>query len=256
MSTSTCATAPVNCAPLQIFSVLNAVPARTSFVSIPSSVPAEALAYRKGFAYLGFAKTAGRQEFQSIDVHDPNAPRVVSGKMIGHGVNAIDIHDSTAYLGTDDNSTSGKAIVALDLSNQQNPSEISSFHFPGAGFVRVIAAVGSYLYSGRSYAIGTSEEFSILHHVIPLTRAGGVDIGTSAAHRGVYAILVRDFLAFLLTNDQLQLWDVHDAAHPIPYSFLALPHGSATSMTCWQNTLYIGSIDIDGSGYLTLVTSS
>ncbi|MDB5236902.1 MAG: hypothetical protein JWL88_4 [Parcubacteria group bacterium] len=267
MSTSTCGNSFLTCAQLQIFTTIGTVPLLAGAAQIPTTsparalsangaiAPADAVAYRAGMVYLGLAKTAGGQEFQIIDVQNPNALKRLGGASAGRGVNAIAVSSTTAYLATDDNATGGKAIIAEDISDNAHPIEMTSHSFPGAGFVRTLIRAGTVIYSGRSYANGTSEEFSVLDQST-LTRITGVDTGTNLMRRGVTGIIVRDFLAFLLTDDQLQLWNLQDMAAPVLYASLPLLHGTATSMVCRQNALYIGSVDTDGSGYLTVVTSS
>jgi type II secretory pathway pseudopilin PulG len=263
-----CAYSTLHCRQLQMFSVQSTSPLRGTTFQIPSTSPSlaitaggaiaggSAIAYKDGIVYFGLSKTAGGQEFVVIDIHNIYEPIVIGGISIGRSVNAILVSSTTAYIATDDNATGGKAIIAENVSDPAHPRELFTHSFPGAGFVHALASIGTYLYSGRSYANGTSEEFSILSKDSALAHIGGIDIGTSAMHRSVKAIIARDFLAFILTDDQLQIWNVQDASHPAPYGILPLLHGVATSMACRLNTLYIGSVDTDGNGYLTVVTSS
>lgn len=259
-SAATCAIDSNTCAQLQIFSVSANTAARIASLQVPATTasgaaaPADAIAYQNGFAYVGLSKAATGSEFQIIDVHDPHQPIRIGGSAIGHGVQAIAPYGNMTYLATDDNSSSGNAIVEVNAQGGVAASQ----HFAGAGYARALARVGAYLFIGRSYANGTSEEFPILDasSTTSLPRIGGADIGTAFAHRGISALIVRDFLAFLLTEDQLQVWNVLKPAQPQLYGTLALPHGTATALACRQNTLYIGSVDAAGAGYLTVVTSS
>lgn len=263
-----CAYSTVNCRQLQTYFTPGTTPDPSANFQIPTTSPAlaltasgatspgDAVAYRANTAYVGLSKTGGGQELQIVDMSNQYVPTRIGGVAIGRGVNAVVAARTTIYVGTDDNSGSGKAIIAEDVHDPAHPVEIGSHSFSGAGFVRVLVRAGSYLFSGRSYANGASEEFSILTQDASLTRVGGVDIGNNLNHRGVQSILIRGFLAFVLTNDELQLWNIQDSANPVLYSHIAIPQGTATAMTCRQNVLYVGSVGSDGTGYLTVVTSS
>lgn len=268
VSTTTCTVNPVNCAQLQVVNLVTF--ARNGFLQIATTspahaltasgatAPAKAIAYQNGYAYLGLAKTASGQEVQIIDVHNPQQPVSVGGAQIGRSVNAIVADATSAYVATDDNSTNGKALIAFDMRDPSYIAERASFRFPGAGFLHALALSGTHVFTGRTYAAGTSEEFSILDAgaSTTLTRIGGSDIGTSTFHQGAYALLLRDFIAFVLTENQLQLWNVTDPSKPILFASIRLPHGTATALACRENVLYVGSVDTDGSGYITTVTSS
>ncbi len=263
-----CAYSVLHCRQLQVFSVQGNSPIRAASYQVPTTSPTlaitssgaiaagTAVAYKAGLVYLGLAKTAGGQEFQIIDIRNLDVPKRVGGVSVGRSINSILISSTTAYIATDANNTGGKAIIAEDVRDPERPAELFSHAFPGAGYVHALATIKKYLYSGRSYANGTSEEFTVLDKNNALTRTGGIDLGTSAAHRSVKAIIARDFLTFILTDDRLQAWNMQDAAHPTLYGSLLLPHGAATAMACRLNTFYIGSVDTDGNGYVTVITSS
>lgn len=271
-SASACMTTSAECSQVHIFEVSGPIPARASLVRIPSAYPTHAvtpggamapgstLTYRDGYLYLGLTKTAGGQEFQMLDVKSSTVPRIIGGFTVGRGVNSIVTDDITAYLATDDNRTGGKAIIAVDVHDPAHIIEDASYSFPGAGYTRYVVRDNSRLYIGRSYAAGTSEEFPILDRISPtlLTRVGGVDIGTSRVPASVHGIILRDFLAFILTDSALQLWDIHAGLLPTSdrYASISIPHGTATAFVCHDNVLYVGSTGSDGTGYLTVITSS
>ncbi|HEV7121357.1 MAG TPA: prepilin-type N-terminal cleavage/methylation domain-containing protein [Candidatus Paceibacterota bacterium] len=270
VSTTTCIGNPGACAQLQVIDPHSVPPQRISFLQIPTALPAHAvlasgatapgnaISYHAGYAYLGLGKTAQGQELQIIDVRDPLHPHRVAGAQIGRGVNAIAVNEQDAYVGTDDNDATGKAVIAFDISDTANPLVESSYRFPGAGFVRALAVSGTHLFSGRTFAAGNSEEFTLLDRsaTTSLSRVGGSDIGTAALRQGAYALLIRDFMAFILADHQLISMNVINPSALAAYAALPLPHGTATSMACRENTLYIGSVDTDGNGYLSVVTSS
>jgi prepilin-type N-terminal cleavage/methylation domain-containing protein len=272
-SAATCAHDELTCAQVHSFRVMNGVPERSDSLRIPTTSPERAittsgagaagaaLAYREdGYLYLGLQKTTAGQELQSIDVHDPSALRRIGGMAIGRSVNDITIATSTAYIATDDNTSSGKAVVAVDSTDPTTLYELGSYRFPGAGYVQKVNRIGSRLYTGRSYALGTSEEFSILDRSDShtLTRLGGIDLGTAHSPQSVRGIIVRDFLAFVLTDSSLQLWNITNpniSASTQPYASIPIPSGTGTAFACRGNLMYIGSVDSSGAGYLSVVSS-
>lgn len=251
---------------VHVFDISDHIPEKTGTFQAPRSsaaggtlAPGSALTYRDGLLYLGLGKTAGGKEFQILDVHDPQRPQYMGGYGVGRGINDIATDGKSAYLATDDNSAEGKALVALDVRSSSRIIETSSYRFPGAGYVRALARTGTRLYAGRSYAVGTSEELPILDLSDPLSRIGGVDFGTALSPGGVHGLIIRSFLAFVLSETSLEIWNIASPAIPAgtrPYASVLIPNSTGTALTCRDNLLYIGSVDANGIGRLTIVTSS
>lgn len=260
-SAITCASDPFGCAQLHLFDAHDTAPVRIASIQMPAasgSVPASAVMYRSGVLYLGLSKTTGGQELHLIDVHEPSLPKHLGGYTAGRGVNGIAADQHVAYITTDDNSSSGKALIALDIQDPTHPVELASYRFLGAGYARRVVRSGSRLYVGRSFSAGTSEELSVLDRsdISTLTRIGGIDIGTSRAPGGVREILIRDFLAFVLSERSLQIWNISDLSEISLYASVPLPNGTGTSLSCRNNMLYVGSAGAEGNGFLTTITSS
>ena len=69
----------------------------------------------------------------------------------------------------------------------------------------------------------------------------------------VNKILARDYLAFLLVNNQLQIVKTVDFS---PYANpLVFPGSTGTAMDCEGNYIYIGSTDTLGNSYITTITA-
>lgn len=251
-------------AQVHVFDISDRIPRRIEMFQAPHSnaatgahAPGSALMFRDGLLYLGLQKTASGKEFQILNAHDSASISYRGGFSVGRGVNDITTDGLYAYLATDDNSTLGAALVVIDVQNQSHPVETSSYRFPGAGYARILVRTGTRLYVGRSYAAGTSEELQILDISDPavLTRIGGIDIGTTHTPGGVHGLVVRTFLAFILTDTSLQIWNIATPSDSHLYASVPI-NGTATALTCRNNILYIGSVDPDGTGRITTVTSS
>lgn len=245
---------------LQIVDVNSlSIPTLVTNYLLPTSTPAfvigtdgqavgKSLAYDDGLLYLGLSKTATGPEFNILDVRNPNKPVWLGGYSVGRGVNAIALHGRYAYLATDDNETGGKALIMLDVSNPAKPLRVATWSGDGAGFAKSLAIVGDTLYLGRTYLNGAQKEFETLD-ARNLTPLKSVDIGTASHHAGVQALRIRDSLAFLLTTDDLEIWD------SVATSTVALPTGSrGVALDCEGNTLYAASVERDTS-YLTVLTA-
>ncbi len=260
-----------DCAQLQVADVKD--PKRPEIVAsylIPTTTPSfvkgsggqaagKALAYQDGFLYLGLSKTANGPEFNVIDVRDPGSPKWLGGYGIGRSINAIVIDRGHAYLSTDDNKSGGRAVAVLDISDPKHPYQIASWSAPGAGFANGIRKIGDTLYLGRSYASGAQEEFHELDASRPeegLPILAGADIGTAAHHASVRSLIIRDTLAFLLTNDDIELWDIGDAEHIGPAAApIPLPEGSqGIALDCEGNRLYAAS-NAGDTGYVTILSA-
>jgi hypothetical protein len=220
--------------------------------------PANTLFYKDGIAYLGLQKTSGGDEFNAIDVRDPANPVWLGGYAVGRGVNSIAVRSGYAYLATDDNTTGGKAVLVLDV---RSPTNIvaagGSFTASGAGFAKALAAVGSTLYLGRSYANGTQKEFYTLDagdptHALPAL--GSADTASTTHQASIRGLRVRDYLAFLLTTTGLEWWDMSGTTIT-QAGAAAYPAASlGTGIDCEGNTVYVLSAS-GSTSYLTALVA-
>lgn len=221
-----------------------------------STTPGKSIAYRKGYVYLGLEKTQNGYEFNIIDVRNPTSPRWVGGIPVGRSVNDISIQGDYAYLASSD---PGRELLIVNVSNPHNPYIVGYWNAPGStnfGLGNVIVSRLSRAYLGRAY-VGNAPEFVVLNtsEVTNTPVLYEDDLGTVGHPASVQGILVRDFLTAVLSGKHLQLWDTSNNSLTRMAASIELS-GSGISLACRGNTLYVGSIDPDGTGAITLFTSS
>ena len=146
------------------------------------------------------------------------------------------------------------------MSDPDSPVQVGSFNAPsGAGNGKSLYLVGDKLYLGKT--TGAGNDFHILNNTNPessLPELGGRDMMTS-----VNGVLVRNFLAFLITsNGQFQTWRIDNPESITEYaSPLILPPGSGgglqgTATDCEGNYIYVGSQSSNVKGYISIITGS
>jgi len=219
---------------------------------VPTAGLGNAIFYKDGYVYLGLTKTSGAgKEFNIIDVHNPAAPAWVGGYQVGNDVNAIYANGSYAYVA----SPNGQNVIALSVKNPTNPALAGTFTGAGGANGERLATVGDTLYVGRTF--GTNE-FYLLNAADPthLSALGAYDLGTGSG-TSIYGIVVRDYLAFLLTNAGLMVYNIANPANAFLYApTLALPSASkGVALDCEGNVLYAASNDTTGHGFLSVITS-
>jgi hypothetical protein len=79
--------------------------------------------------------------------------------------------------------------------------------------------------------------------------------GTQEISDSINALLVRDYLAYLLTNHQLQILRVDN---PLAISTFApaqtlVNASTGTSLDCEGDIIYAGSADSSNNGYITII---
>lgn len=208
--------------------------------------------YKSGFIYLGLAKTGSGGEFNIIDVHNPLAPFLVGSYPMGTGINAIYVKGQYAYLAT----PAAQELTVLDISNPASPTLAGGFDAPdNQGNGKSLYLVGSKLYLGRTVTAAHSE-FYIVDNSNPAS-IPAAPLGSKEISSSVNALLVRDYLAFLVTNNQFQVWRIDNPANITQWSnpFLTLPSGGGTkpSLDCEGNFLYAASNDVANKGYLSVI---
>lgn len=255
-----------NCAQLQIIDTSNpstpSVIKNMKILELTSSGNLAAgtdIFYNQDHVYLGLAKTNGGREFNIIDISDPSNPVQKVGYAIGNGINFILVKNNYAYIA----SPNANELKILDVSNFNHVAEAGRFNAPsGAGHGKNIYLVGEKLYLAKTTGVGF--DFHILNNTNPettLPQLGGRDLGTS-----VNAVLVRDYLSFLLTGtagtgSKLQIFKTDDPTNITPWNTSPLSlseNGNATepSMDCEGNRIYISSNDSSGQGSIYIIKPS
>jgi hypothetical protein len=251
-----------NCSQLQIINIVNpSQPILSYNLKLPSSVSGahitgtggqasgKVVFYKNGYLYIGLRKTATGPEFNIVDVHNPFAPVWVGGYAIGNDVNAIHITNKYAYIAT----PNAQNLLVLDISNPALPLLAGSFAGTGGANGARVSSVGNTVYLGRTF--GTNE-FYMLSAANPTTIStlGSIDLGVGSA-TSINGIVIRNTLAFLLTNTQLQVLNLSNPTAISKYntSTLTLPGGSAgAALSCEGNTLYAAS-NASTTAYLSVI---
>lgn len=260
-SFSTCTQAQ-NCAQMQVIDVTNPVPTVVVNYKIPSATSpfvtgaagqaiGNAIFYKDGYIYLGLSMTAGGPQFNIIDVHDPLNPLWNGGYSVGDGINSIYVRNNYAYV----SSPNSQKLKVLNVKNPGNPTLAGSYS-PGGGNGKSISVIGDRAYLGLTVG-GT--EFSILNNtdpeISPLPLLGSKpDVDSS-----INGLVVRDYLAFLLTNIGLNILRVDSAGaisqyttpYPVPLSSI----NQGRALDCEGNYLYAGYVDSANKGYLSIITA-
>jgi hypothetical protein len=228
----------------------------------------KSLFYKNGYVFLGLTTTLNGPGFHTIDVHTPSAPVWITSWPEGTAtmgptsgpINAVLSRGGYVYLGvvpmTTSLDASQKELLTLDVAaNFSKPKLVGAFGASGAGNGKSIAAVGDTLYLGRT-SPNSGQEYYVINNTTPATAAlpqtSSTEVGNS-----VNKILVRDTLAYLLTNADLR---VVTAATGAAWGSVALPQNSTTSsepsMDCEGNYLFVTSNATSGKGYLYVITAS
>jgi VCBS repeat-containing protein len=255
-SSATC-TQAANCAQLQIFDTDNPTAASKN-LKIPVTVTGNKLAYgtnvfyNKGYVYLGLAKASGSgNEFQVIDVGggtgSPTNPIIKgTGYHVGNGVNAIFVKDNLAYIATPN--TENLTIVDVDPTSATFLQRVGgSGTLAGSSNGESIYVKDGIIYLGRTF--GTNE-FYLLNSPSGSTNKFK-DIGGGSG-TSVNGILIREYLAFLITNAQFQIWNTNGSITQYATP-LTLPGGSGTAIGCKGNYIYVGSLPSNDKGSISIV---
>lgn len=256
---STGCMAGANCAQLQTFDVTNpaAIVVAKNFM-IPTSTPpfvlgsggqavGASVVYKNGYLYLGLTKTASGPEFNIFDVHDPANPVPIGNFAVGWSVNAIYLRGNFAYLSTTD---SASILTILDLTDPTHPKKVWPNIFASSfGKGKSVTGVGDMLYLAKTFDAGTPEVYT-LNNPKPSTQTPTIDTGFEIGD-SVNNLLVRSDTLFELVNNKLQ---IQSATSSAVWASVPLP-GVASALDCEGNTLYAGSTDASGRGYLQEITT-
>ncbi len=264
------ATCAVNtCGQLQIFNTGVTPPTVVKTFKMPGvtgtagQAIGQALAYRKDSAtgkeyiYLGLTKTLSGPEFNILDVTDKSNPIYMGGYPVGYGINSLFIKDNYAYIAT----PNPENMTVLDISNPSSPTRVGGYSPGGGSNGESVYVVGTRVYLGRTF--GTNE-FNILDATNPSTPTvvANKDIGTGNT-TSINSVFVRDYLAFMITNDKFEVWDISNTANIVPWTpnalvseFQDLPGGKGTAMDCEKNNIYVGSLPTNDKGFISIITAN
>jgi type II secretory pathway pseudopilin PulG len=271
-----------NCSQLQIIDVSNLGAATLSgaYYLVPTSTPpfvlgnmtssgqavGKSIFYKDGVVYLGLSKTASGPEFIVLDVGGggaggtPLSPVYLGSYPVGRGVNDILVKGGYAYLATDDPSND---LLILNVHTLSNPTFAGHFDASGIGFGEAQYLVGNTLYFGTSYAGDATPEFYFLDDTNPastLSASASKSIGSLANPQSVNGILVRDYLAFLLTTKYFQVWNISTpSSMSLVKSFdltsVVGPGSGGFASECEGNYIYLGSYRNNNDKGVLLVVS-
>lgn len=268
-----------SCGQLQVIDINNpAAPSMEYSYKIPGVIGhggqsiGKSIFYKNGIIYLGLAKTQSGPEFNVIDVGgggipgaSPTNPKIMgSGFSVGSAINSIYVKGDYAYIATPDN----EELKVLDIHDPiAGITQVGEFDAPAGGGNngngRSVSLVGDHLYLGRTLLNGN--EFYILNDVNPesaLPVFGSQDIkNLSSNNISVNGIIVRDYLAFLVTSEEFQIYKIDDPMNITLYATpLVLPPGSGNidgaAADCEGNYIFVGSQGSNDKGYISVITSN
>ena len=218
--------------------------------------------YRNNYIYLGLTKSDSENELNILDVSDPENPVFKGSYKIGNAINAIYVRGDHAYLAhpTDAGASPQEQLTVLDISDPTSPKRINGFYFNGSsgGNGKSLYGTAGKLYFGRTaskisgssadfipefFAFNNSPSFS------PSILAG-LSLNTPQSLNG---LIVRSNLAYFLTSNYFQIWDLSNPASITAWaSPLSLP-GNGSALDCEGNIFYVASVDNSGVGYLSVI---
>ncbi len=272
-----------NCAQLQVFDVTSpSAPTIVANYLVPTSTApfvlgnggtavGKTVVYKDGYIYLGLKKTTSGPEFIIIDVGGgglgtPTSPKYVGSFPIGFTVNAIQVEGDYAYVATTDTAAGNKRLLILNISNKTTPklsiAPVGGFFTAGGiGVGNTVSVVGTKVYFGTAFSGAAIPNFYILNGSNPASYPSALPqygVGTVAGtNDSVNAISVRDYLVFLLTNNQFQVWNISNPSAPTPWStsgtqstFLNLSllgANGGTSSDCEGNVFYLALKSAQGN---------
>lgn len=252
---------------LAVISVSGSQPSEVKDFGLSGGAVGNAVFYKDGYLYLGLANSSG-PEFTIIDVHNPlNIPATPTGTYeVGAGINSIFVRGNYAYLATDNNT---QEYIVLSLADLLHPQFVGAYNAPGNnttgntwGLGKSLYTVGDTLYAGRNWTnSGSTPQLVVLDTsaATPAAVGSGKTLGTNMSLRG---IVVRDYLAFLLTGSDtqggnLQIANVRDPLNIPATASIPLQSGGkgGAALDCEGNYLYAASTDAANKGYLTVITA-
>ncbi len=227
---------------MQVIDLGGSLPTILKTYKIPTSLVSgtgvgNSIFYKNNYVYLGLTKTGSGPEFNIIDVSNPSSPFWVGGYAVGNDINTIYVNGNYAYLGT----PNSQELITLNISDPYNTYKVGGYNSPtGSGNGKSMYLVGDTLYLGKTTGVGF--DFHILDNTNPatnLSQLGGVDIGNGNSING---LIIRDYLAFMLTNTNFQILNIKDPSTITSYiTPITLPSGTGKAMDCEGNNMFVGT---------------
>ncbi len=250
------------CGQLVVFDVSNpSNPEWKTNLKVSSSTPVvgantgESVFYKNGYLLLGLSAANG-PEFHIIDSRNPSSwfsgthlVSPVGSFEVGNAINKVAMRGMYAYLAT----PNAQELQILNISNPGAPALAGGFG-DGAGNGKSMYLIGDKLYLGKT--TGAGDDLFVLDNTNPKTtlpKQGGVDVGSS-----VNDVLVREYLSFIVTNSNLEIYRIDDPSNISLSISLPLPksgHTSRPSMDCEGNNIFVISNDASGYGELYIISA-
>lgn len=206
--------------------------------------------YLSNKIYIGTNKDDDGPEFFIVDVSTPTIPVSLGSKEVGESVKAIVVSGNLAYITTPND----KEIKIYNISNPANITLVGEYNITGScEDGKSLYLVGVKLYAGRTEPCGHDDhhKFSILD----ISNASSVaSLGSTNIGADVNGVVVRDYLAFLATNDsnkEFQAWNISNPASLSQISSFNFPQ-VAEALDYENNLVYVAVRSNDG---LRIITS-
>lgn len=249
--------------------ITNLMIASSTAPSVTGTWAGNALHYRNGYLLLGLKKNGGTgAEFHVIDVHSNSLSALlgaashvfqpIGSYVVGHDVNAIAQRGTYAYIAVPYDAST-QELQVIDMNIPSAMSLAGGYDVSGLRNGKSLALVGNRLYLGATNT-GSGTNLYILDNTTPGSAL--TSIGSAAYASSVNALVVRDTLAFVLTNTALLVQSIGTPTSvapvtlPAPLATLTLPVSGSTeepSMDCEGNRLYITSNSATGRGALYVI---
>jgi len=248
------------CAQMQIIDTASTPPTISYSFKVPGVTSngggtGKSIFYKDGYVYLGLTNTASGPEFIIVDVHNfPfTNPAVLGSYPVGATINAIFVKNNYAYLATASPSASPGALIILDVSDPFQPILVSTPVPGGFGKGKSFALVGDMFYFGRTFDPNKAE-FLVFNNPNPTNTPPSLATTTELGE-SLNGIIVRDYLHFLLTKTEFQIWNATSTAHRM----LLIPGVGSTDyqpfFDCEGNTFYVGGNNASDQGSLSVTVS-
>lgn len=269
-SASTCTNGPL-CGQLQIIDLSDPeLPVMAGRLQLAQNSPpfassgsapiaASSIAIRDSMLFLGLEQITNPsgEEFVMIDISDLRNPTYYASLRTSKTINSVTVRGTRAYLGTNDRAHGD--VVSIDLTVPEEPAILAVFAAPPLstgskfGYVHDVQFAGNAVFAARTYVSNANELYTLDSKT--LAARASRDIGTLTHRLSAESIRIRGTLLALLTNEELQFWDVLDPSEPHRISTSIALTGEGTDMACAKNALYVAST-LDGIGRLTVITGS
>lgn len=194
--------------------------------------------------YMG-TKSASGPEFHVIDVVSPTNPSSLGSFEVGVDVNAIFIRGDYAYLAT---SHENQELKVLNISNPAAITTAGSYDHVNEDDGLSISVAGSDLYLGKYSGYRELVVLDITDPS-PIENLGDKEIDAS-----INALVIRDYLAFLGTNEsnnEFQVWNIEDPLAMSLWSSFNFPQ-VVTGMDYEDNLVYVS---VRSNDALRIITS-